>query len=390
MCKKMKIIHYAGYKIKQLLTFLLWRFCSLLPVEQNRIFFSNFYGNGFADSPKYIAESLIKKRDALDLIWCVKKYDPSVPSTIRQCVYRSFRYIYYLSTSSVWVDNCRKYYFFRKKKEQLYLQTWHGFALKRLEKDVLETLNDGYEAIAKKDASNTDLMISDSRFMTGLYRRSFWYDGEILEVGLPRYSAFNGDAREARTRVYEFYHLEQDRQVILYAPTFRQDHTIDPYKLDLDALLQVFEQRFGEQFVLMVRLHPNIADLDIGITYGERIINASHYVDVQDLLVAAHSLITDYSSVMFDFAITRKPCFLYATDIKKYAHERDFNIDIRSLPFSLAEDMQQLLSNVRNYVPDLYQKKVQGFIEEYGVIVSGDSADICADRILSHIDSLSK
>lgn len=386
----MSYIKKALRYIKRSVVKTAWRVLFVLPVKKDRIFVSNFYGNGYSDNPKYIVQELLNCGKKLDIIWCVKttKNNYNLPIQIKQCKYNSFSFLYYMSTSSVWIDNCRKYYFYKKKKNQLYLQTWHGFALKKLEKDVLHTLSNGYESVAMKDAQNTDIMISDSSHMTSIYRSSFWYHGRIEQIGYPRYDAFKNRSLEMQRKIINFFNIDEQNSIVLYAPTFRQDESLASYDIDWDKLLDALQERFCNDFVLLIRLHPNISKKAIQLSYNSRVINASQYEDVEELLVLSDVLITDYSSVMFDYMITKRPCFLYASDLDMYTKERDFYINISDLPFPLSTTKGSLINSILSFDGCEYRAKVDSFLNKYNVICDNNSSQICSKIVLDHVCSL--
>ena len=373
--------------LDQLLSGLCWLLFRLFPIEKGKIVFSNYYGRGYGDNPKYIAEALQCSASALRLIWLVQddQEAKSLPDGIEPCSFKSLKRIYHLSTASVWVDNCRKSFLF-KRKGQLYLQTWHGFALKRIEKDVEDKLNWQYVKIAKRDSRHIDYIMSCSQFMTDIYMNSFWYNGEILPYGSPRNDMLISGDLEISTRVREFFDLPQDTKMILYAPTFRADGSLAPYEVDFNRVLLACEKRFGKGFAVLVRLHPNIASRsnELGIVYTQNIINATYYPDMQELLCASDMVISDYSSLMFDFALSMKPCFQFAMDIVNYKQDRNFYFSLDKLPFPLAVDNDSLEENIRSFDYAYYKDRLTEFYTSVGMIMGGNASARCAELIIRH------
>lgn len=361
-----------------------WTIGRMLPIEQNKIVISSYYGRGFGDNLRPIAEELLRRDKDLKIVWLTagENAAASLPKGITAVEYNSLDRIKELSTAKVWLDNCRKGA--RQKREgQIYVQTWHGFALKRIEKDVCDTLGDGYEEYAMRDSAQTDLIVSDSRFMTEVYRRTFWYDGEIQEFGSPRNDALiNGD-EETYKLVRSRFELPEDCRIVLYAPTFRADKSMEPYSIDYARLRKSCEARFGGRFAVLIRLHPNIMKQAEELTFdNETTFDASAYQDMQELLSAADVVITDYSSLMFDFMLTRRPCFQYASDIEAYRNDRNFNFSLDKLPFPLAENNDELESKILGFDDAEYQNRLKKFNEEFGIIADGQAASRCVDWIL--------
>ena len=366
----------------------MWRLCGLLPIDRKKVVFSSYYGRGYSDSPKAIAEELIRSGEDLKLRWIVKDADEAgtLPEQIRPVPLHGVRRVYEMSTAGFWVDNCRKYER-RKRRGQKYLQTWHGFALKRIEKDAADSLDPEYVSGSRRDAAQTDLMVSGSEFMGRLYRDSFWYDGEIAMYGTPRNDIFFAEDTGIPRKVHDFFSLPQGRRLLLYAPTFRADHTTDCYGLDAQGILQACEERFGGEWTALIRLHPNVAGKSEGLfAYdGGRIIDATAYADMQELLVAADLLITDYSSSMFDYALQGKPCVQFATDLEQYRADRNFYFELDGLPFPMAQSNEELKAQIRSFDEETYANEWKKFKQEQGIMEDGKASSRCADWILQHM-----
>jgi CDP-glycerol glycerophosphotransferase len=366
----------------KLLTGLWWLICRLFPVKKNKIVISSYYGRGYSDSPKAIADELLRRNEGLDIVWLTDN-PKSLPEGVRAARYSGLGRIYELSTAKVWIDNCRKGARF-KKSGQIYMQTWHGFALKRIEKDVVDKLPDpNYEAYAVRDSGQTDLIVSNSAHMTEIYKKSFWYSGEVAEFGSPRNDVlFRGGG--AREKVRRALGIDGSAMIVLYAPTFRVDHSLEPYRLDDAALVDALEARFGGRWVFVTRLHPNIARLSGELNY-KNAVDATMYDDIQELLSASDAIISDYSSVIFDFALTGRPCFQYAADIDAYRRDRNFYIPLDKLPFPLSVTPDELCESIRNFNDGAFAEKWKSFAGQYGIIEDGQASRRCADWILEKI-----
>lgn len=360
-----------------------WQACRALPVQKNKVVFSSFGGKGFGDNPKAIAQALLESGADLDLVWLTRDMGIALPEGIRPCPFGTPQAVKELSTAKVWVDNSRGGAHF-KKKGQRYLQTWHGFALKHIERSCEAQLPESYVNQCKKDSGYIDLIVSNSDFMTKLYREEFWYSGEVARFGSPRNDIFFRDNAALQTRVRRFFGLSEDRKLLLYAPTFRADHSTDCYALDAQAALKACEDRFGGQWTALIRLHPNIASQSAGLfPYdGQRIVDATAYPDMQELLACTDLLITDYSSSMFDYALSGKPCIQFATDIEEYKMDRNFYFPIDGLPFPLARTSQQLVEQIREFEESRCRERWQKFHDDNGFFEDGHAAQRCANWIL--------
>ena len=376
-------------KPRELMSRLLWKLCRRIPVKRSRVVFCSFNGRGYSDSPKAICEELRKSGEALDLVWLVRdeKEAQSLPQGVRPAPYRGFARLKALASAKVWVDNCRKYETI-KKRSQFYLQTWHGFALKRIEADVPpQHLDADYLAACKSDSEQCDLFISGSRFMTELYKRSFWYDGEVAETGTPRNDVFFGALDAQHGKVCDAFRLPRDRKLALYAPTFRADRGTECYRLDAEAVRSAAQERFGGAWSLLIRLHPNVAEQSMALyAYdGDKLIDATAYPDMQELLCAAELLITDYSSSMFDYALSGRPVVRYAPDLAAYAADRSFYFAPDALPFPAAEDSETLCRRILDLPEDADASAWRRFAEENGFCEDGHAAERCAAIILARI-----
>ena len=368
----------------------MWGLCALMPIDRRKVLFSSYYGRGYSDSPKAIAEALMASGEDVTLCWLVKSEAEAatlpegiIPVDQNNPLKRIMAY----STSRVWVDNCRKYVP-QKRKGQIYLQTWHGFALKMIEADAVQALDSEYIQGSRNDSSMTDVIVSGSGFMSGLYRNSFWYDGAVEELGTPRNDIFFGEkCAELSGKIRDALDLPQSRRIALYAPTFRADHNLDCYALDAERLLRSCEQRFGGEWTVLIRLHPNIASKSEGLfAYDDqRIVDATGYPDMQELLAGADLLITDYSSSMFDYALTGKPCVQFALDVEEYTRERNFYFPLTDLPFPMARSNDALEDLILSYQPEDWSGRWEQFKQDNGFREDGNASSRCARWILDHL-----
>lgn len=373
--------------IKKVQKGLAWTLYSALPVRKNKVVVTSFYGRGYSDNPKAIVDELLTRDAGLDIVWLAKDPDHAgVPQGVRVVPYDTPAAIRELCTARVWVDNCRKGAR-RKKTGQYYMQTWHGFALKRIERDVADKLNTkenaSYAAYAKRDSAQCDLIVSDSTFMTGIYRDSFWYDGPIEEFGAPRNDVLICPPDDAKQRVQRALHLPEGKRFVLYAPTFRADGSLDAYGLDYTAVCRACSQRFGGEWIALVRLHPHVMERakDLKLD-GRTTFDATAFDDMQLLLSACDAVITDYSSLMFDFALTGRPCFQFATDIDAYKNDRNFYFPIDETPFPLAKSNEALMQCIAEFDEETRRRDWEMFCRRMGFRADGKASARCADWIL--------
>lgn len=361
-------------------------FFSILPVKRNRIVITSFFGNDYGDNGKYIAEALLKIWPKADILWEIRPElmeDNHLPDAITPVAFRSLKAARALATAQVWIDNSRKTTAIHHRKGQLYIQTWHGApGIKKCEGDSAAALDKDYVRYAKRDAAMTDIMVSNSQFTTDLYRRAFWYHGRILRCGSPRNDILCRDTSAIARKIRGLYGLPEDCRVLLYAPTFRSDYSLDMYDLDTDRVLDAFEKRFGGNWILFLRLHPNLYKAHARLQGDDpRRVNVTAYPDMQELLAASDALITDYSSSNIDYLLTGRPSFVYARDIQRYSQDRGYYFQFSELPFPVAADMDGLVRNVLDFDEKRFEKDRQAFFEMTQMDEKGTASETVAKYI---------
>ncbi len=371
-------------QLRKLASGAMWSACRLLPVQNNKVVFCSAGGRGFGDNPKAVALALMEQQPGLDLVWLTKNRNIELPEGVRPCPYGTPQAVRELSTAKVWVNDSRGGAHY-KRKSQRYLQTWHGFALKHIERAAVN-LPEHYVQQCRKDSEMIDLIVSNSAFMTKVYREDFWYDGEIREYGSPRNDILFRP-NQCGEKVKAFFGLAQECNLLLYAPTFRDDGTTECYAMDPAAVLAACEKRFGGQWAALLRLHPNAAALSKGLfPYdGTKIIDATAYPDMQELLIACDLLITDYSSSMFDYALSGKPCIQFATDIEAYQKGRGFYFPLDGLPFPMAQSNEELCGIIAGFDETAQRRRWDAFAAENGFCEDGHAAERCAQWILDQM-----
>ncbi len=370
-------------RIKCKASFYLFR---IFGVKKNKIVFENYYGKGFGDNGKYIAKELLSSREKLDIVWTVKDKKEKFPSGVRSVKRLSLRWVYEMATAGVWVDNSRKDSIVRKRKNQYYIQTWHGdIGFKRVEKDAERNLSKSYIKDAKNDSKMADLFLSGNAWFTGLIKSSFWYDGEILERGYPRRDGIY-KGKEYADKLKEEMGFDQNKRIVFYAPTFRRDvdkESVSLYHIEWQKLFKALKERFGGEWTGMIRLHPNLSKLSHLLPSVEGVYNATNYPDVQELLAISDICISDYSSTAFEFAVTGKPSFIYATDIESYKRNRGLYFEVDKVPFPVATNGDELVERILDFNEKAYgESHEQFYVKVLGLKEDGNASKAVAQVII--------
>ena len=380
---------YLALRVYSACYAVLFFFAGLIyPVQKNKIVFSNMKGKRFGDNPKYITEQLLLKNKNLDLVWLLNSNeDHTVPEGVRTVNNTVFQQVKELAGAKVWVDSNTKQAGFRKKKNQLYFETWHGsYGMKKIYGDIADKLSKIDAYMMKYNSARFDVMISNARRTTEVYSRAMWYHGEFIEAGSPRNDVFFQDPAPFKEKVDEYFKTA-GKKLVLYAPTYRNNLLLDAYSLDFEMLKNSLAEKFGGEWIVLVRLHPhNLQDAEKFNVYNENVLNASQYDDMQELLAAADLLISDFSSCILDYVTKDKICFLYAADVEEYHEERDYYFDIRSLPFPLAENNEQMQKNISEFDYERYLENLHRLFDEVGLCETGHASETAAEYILNWME----
>lgn len=363
----------------------LYSFLNFLPIK-NTIYVNNFDGKGFDGSAKFIAQMLYIWDPNIKLFWLgdEEECDSANIEFVRK---GSFKSVVKQATSKIWISNVRMPAYSIKRKNQIYIQTWHGtFAIKKIENECPNALTERYIWKAKHDSKMTDFYFSSNADNSNTFRKYFWrYKGKILEIGDPKDDQIIQATDEDAINLKNKYSV-QGMNVCLYAPTFRKDYSLDAYDIDYNQLLSSLCEKFGGEWVIFIRLHPNIASkANKLIHYNKRIINASYINNSEELLIITDLLVTDYSSICFDYLFRRKPIFIYASDINEYQNDRSFHVRLEQLPFSVTSNNFELREAIKKFNLMEYQEDVDNFFNRYKFVMNGNATLKACELIKSFI-----
>ena len=395
LSEKLYILKRKG---KAFLYSLIFYLCRIFPIEKNKIVFWSFEGTrGFCCNPKYMAEEILKRNrensDKWKLVWLVDDTDTEFPSGIEKVKNTLWNRVYHMSTAGYWVGNSRTFYGTKKRKGQMYIQTWHGaICIKPIGKYRGELFPRIAYLVSRADSCLIDYVLSNCDWCDIHYRGGLVYDGTIIRTGKPRCDVLINRKEEMRNQIRSLYGLPQNAKILLYAPTFRggsqiTQRTVAKGKssINFEELCNSLEQRFGGQWFIFIRLHPQLAakkeQYYIKET-SERLVDVTQHLDMNELIAASDAFISDYSGSIFEAAILRMPCFIYADDLEDYIEERgDLFFDLYKLPFPVALKNDDLIKNVVSFDLETYVKNVDEFMMEQGVIEDGHSSERAVNLI---------
>jgi CDP-glycerol glycerophosphotransferase len=357
------------------------------------VVYNSFHGR-YSDNPRAIYEELVRRTEGWDHLWTARAHDAAAfPKGATPIVPGTEGHVRAVDSARYIVANVEMRETLRKRPGMIFLQTWHGTALKRIGYDnfYVHANPAGFERDVE-EYRRWDYLISPNAFTSSVFHSAFrGFQGEILETGYPRNDVLNAPDRDAqRARVREALGIEEDRTVVLYAPTWRDNlvHEQGPTGFTLALDVDEVARRLGEDHVLLLRLHF-LVSAHLGDTRGGAVRNVSDYEDVRDLYLASDVLITDYSSVMFDFAITGRPLLFYTYDLEHYRDElRGFYFDLEAdAPGPLCRDMDELMSaltdleGIRRSYADAYAR----FRERFCYLDDGHAAARVVDRVFTGV-----
>lgn len=368
--KRFKFIYGIYYLTGNMLINLLKIF---IKSSDKTVLFVSYGGKKYDDSPKVIYESMINdsRFDDYDFVWAFIDIDEFNIKKGRKIKIDTFKYYITALKSRVWITNSgieRGLNF--KGKKTLYINTWHGTPLKKMGKDIPNN-NISFKTNAE---SKVDIMLAQGTYEVEKFAQA--YDIELSKFkvfGLPRNDELL-NMEYKKKEILEKLDIKSYSSIILYAPTFRE------YERDIIGnctynspfdFKKVYEH-FGENIMILLRMHYEISDyITIDDTLKKNVLDVSKYDNLNELLTISDILITDYSSIMFDYSIMKKPIVTYTYDFKEYWENRGLYFDIRKeLPNSnnmneLIKILEDIELNYEFYcdITDKFRKK---FIDEFG------------------------
>lgn len=374
-------------------------FFKVLPL-QDKIVASTFEGRRYGDNSQFILEELHRLNPSIKIVWIkAKNYNYPIPDYISVVNDRStIRKAYEYDTAKVWLDTHLLDKFLSRRKKQLFVETWHGgLGIKKVgnDREILVKTNTTNPRIIHT-TKNANLFVSNSFHLTNIFRKAFGYSGKIWKSGYPKNDILFQDNTAAKNKIHSKFGISSSAKICIYAPSFRDDNKTDPvklkpiYSIDSKRLIASLHERFGGEWVILFRLHPDLSRLKMQFDYGESVKDATHYPDMQELILAADVFISDYSSCIFDASIRKIPCFTFATDFDNYKADRGVYYEMEELPFPYAKNNDELQHNILSFDPQAYFERLEAFKKRTGLHETGHATQDIAFVINEFIKGNSK
>lgn len=367
----------------------------LVSIDEKMVIFISFHGRGYSDNPRAIYEEMRKDERFKDykFIWFVKNHkhkNLDIPGA-KIVEYFSFPYFYYMSKAKYWIINCKMPEYICKKEEQVYLQTWHGTPLKRLGHDIIAPDDAtfyrsgiSFEQMCKSydmDVERYNYMISPNKFCTEVFQTAFAIDRpRLIETGYPRNDFITNATKEEVLLLKKKFGFPLDKKILLYAPTWRDNsYVTSGYTFELEADFHQWKEILGDEYIVVFKPHYLI----INNYKDDKSLEGFLYsvpaeAEINELYVLSDMLVTDYSSVFFDYAVQNRPIYFYMYDLEAYREElRGFYLDIyKELPGKVYEDESLMLADIKNQVYD-YE-----FLSEFNKRFNSEQTGDCAKKVV--------
>ncbi|AYF92524.1 CDP-glycerol glycerophosphotransferase family protein [Apilactobacillus bombintestini] len=372
----------------------------LLPVKKNSAVFESFQGKDINDNPAAIYNKWVEK---------YPEYKKWAYFTVRKSEYKTFKamypdvkmvkkfmpkWVWVMARANFWVFNSRTPKWWKKNSGTVYMQTWHGTPLKKLGVDIENVMMPGtnterYKRNFTHEAHRWDYLIAPNQYSKDIFARAFDFNNHFLDIGYPRNDVLYTDNNaENISRLKKKYFGRDDIRIITYAPTWRDDDykRKGVYNFEFQFDLAKFFDNVDDDTMLIIRPHYLVKDL-INIEGYEDRVKIMVNEDISDLYLISDLLITDYSSVMFDYANLKRPMLFYAYDLKHYAGDiRGFYFDYRSeLPGPVVEKEEDFYKAInqfnKNHKFDEYDDKMDKFYDKYCGWESANSSELFVDEM---------
>lgn len=379
-----------------------FRYYLVNKVDDKMIVFESFMGRAYSDSQKALYIEMLNDEFFKDFtfVWAFKKTENYIDLANKNTLvikYGSKDFYNYMSKAKYWITNSRLPEYLIKKKKQIYIQCWHGTPLKRLGFDIKieggNALNTKREIKEKyeQDAKRYNYMLSPSAFCTEKFISAFNLkklkkESIILEQGYPRNDKLINYTQEYVGELKEKLGIPKNKKVILYAPTWRDNQHVSgvgyTYNLNLD--FDKLREKLEKDYVIIFRTHYFVSNVFDFKKYEGFIYNMSEHDDINDCYILSDMIITDYSSVFFDYANLKRPMLFYMYDLDEYQGKiRDFYFDLEELPgpiLKTQEELEKEILNLEDY-KEKYELKYSKFNKKFNYLDDGKASKRIIEKV---------
>lgn len=366
-----------------------------LKLDSELILFESNLGKNYSGNPKALYEEMVKQGldNKYTCVWVLNNPHVKIKGNHKQIKKLRFKYLFYIAKAKYWIIDTRQPNFIKKKRGMFFVQTWHGTPLKKLGFDMTH-LNMGgdqdikkYQAQFKKSADTWDLLIAQNNYSREIFRSAFCYTHDILVSGYPRNDKLVNLTGRSIENTKVTLGLPLDKKIILYAPTWRDNQYIRKghYSFNTGLDFNKLKASLSDEYIFIIKTHYLVAD-HLDLDTGEGFIYMfNHTQDITELYMVSDCLITDYSSVMFDFSVTKRPLIFYVDDYEEY---RD---DLRGFYFNLFDEAPGRVTRSTDEVIDalkvidasIVDEKYRMFIDKYNTFDDGKSSERVIDYIFN-------
>ena len=375
-----------------------------LPIIDNTVFFTSF-GGQYSDNPKYISEKLHEIAPDINIVWACSNFDnKTFPDYVNKVLQDSYEYYSFLNRAKVVVDNyvgIRCFGFRNKKsflleklikrKNQLCISTWHGTPLKKIGASTLDNNPGAY-------VTSCDICVAGCGYTAKNLGNAYLIKDKTQITGTPRNDIlFKKDIDKLALK--SKLKLPVDKKIVLFAPTFRESihksGVMQFEMFDIKKILTSLGDKFGGEFVFVFRVHHTVMEKiyndEVIRNYEGLVFNGNIGDDMAEYISVTDVLITDYSGSLFDFALTGRPCFLFAPDREHYENvERGFYMEYDSLPFPISEDNEKFIADINGFSKEEYVAKVKTFLNRIGNKEDGKASERVSKYIVEFLKNEEK
>lgn len=350
-------------------------FFRLFKIKKNRIYFISNHGR-FSCNPKAFFEFLYNNhKEEFDFYYCLNQ-KMCIGDDVKQAKFKTIKDFYYFYTSKYIISNQRLDKRYKKKKGQIYIQTWHGgpIPMKAIEGAVWNANKKDLEQ-AKKEGKSINALTVGSDDILSYYKKYFFCSGEFLNFGTPRYDTLINATKDNFIDAKKALGLPIDKEIVLIAPTFKNDHNIKRDLLDNKKIIDFFKEELNKEVVICYRFHPFLLEETQKLTI-DNAINLTQVDDGDSVVFASDYIVTDFSSIIVDGLFAKKKCVCFSNYFEEYQQtDRDLWIDFDKFPFKFCKNEDELLSELKNLEKYDYEKIIKKVYKDYGITETGHASE---------------